>query len=305
MPDIAIWSRCNNHCLMCSNPAIFQQESTHPYSLESLINRWSEREISLEEPINLTGGEPTIHPDFFKVIDYFRSSHPNNRIVIASNGRIFFYEKFVKQFFSYDNSLLEIAIHGYDEKSHDAVTCIKGSFKQTVQGIHNILRLKNKTQELEIRIVLTKMTIDKLDKILSFISKEFDINKISNIPLMFLEMEGQAIDNIATVGLTYTEAAKYLPKIMEKWSPKIKNLRLYHFPLCTLPPKLWPYIWRTLRGDEVKYIARCKKCFVKEYCLGVHRNYLTQVGNKEFVPQKKIGLKTNDSYCNPIEKVQI
>jgi len=290
---------------MCSNPAIFQQEDTFPYSLKSLINRWENRDISPEEPINLTGGEPTIHPEFFKVIDFFRSNHPNNRVVIASNGRIFFYEKFVKQFFSYDNSLLEIAIHGYDEKSHDTVTCIKGSFKQTIQGIHNLLRLKNNTQEIEIRIVLTKMTIDKLDRMLSFLNKEFDLSKISNIPLMFLEMEGQAIDNIATVGLTYTEAAKYIPKVIEKWSPTIKNLRLYHFPLCTLPPKLWPFISRTLRGEEVKYISRCKNCFVKEYCLGIHRNYLTQVGRREFVPQNKIGLKTNSSYCNPIEKVQI
>ena len=306
MPDVAIWNQCNNHCLMCTNPFIFQLEDNRSfYLLENLKKMWSDRKFGPNESLCFTGGEPTIHPDFFKVIRWFRSQYPinKNNIVVASNGRMFYYQSFTKKILKINGLLLEIAVHGHDEKTHDFITRTKGSFKQTVKGIHNILRFKNDSQAIEIRIIITKYTYRNLDKILFFIKHEFDVIKIKSIVLIFIEMEGQAKDNLKIVGITYKEVMKFLPQVVNKWALSFNDLRLYHFPLCVLPPELWPYAWRTLREEEVMFLPRCNKCFYKKYCLGIHRDYLSLIGNKEFKPPKKIKIDISGLFGKPINSV--
>lgn len=306
MPDIAIWNRCNNHCLMCSNPFDYQLlENSDKYTFDLLKSRWAKRKILLDDNLSLTGGEPTSHPDFFKIISWLHSDYPYNKIVIASNGRMFSYLDFTKNLLKINNLKIEIAIHGYDAITHDFITRTKGSFAQAVKGIHNVIQLKNNSQEIEIRIIITKYTYKNLDKILEFIVNEFDLNKIHNVVLIFVELEGQAQDNIHLIGLTYSEVMRVLPKVIERWSSKISDLRLYHFPLCVLPPKLWPYTFRTLRQEEVVFLPRCNKCFYKKYCLGIHYDYIPLMGDKEFIPPKKIKIKATGNYLHPIKKVYI
>jgi len=303
MPDVAIWNKCNNHCVMCTNPSTYQLEEVFPYSFENIKKRWSKVKLKLNDTIALTGGEPTIHPNFFKVVHWFHSQYPKNKIAIASNGRMFYYQNFTKKLLKIDNLLLQIAIHGYNERTHEMITRVKGSFKQTVKGIHNILRYKNNSQELEIRIIITRLTYKNLSKILNFLKNDFNIKKIEDIALIFMEMEGQAKDNFNIVGITYKEVMKYLPKVVKEWAPQFNDFRLYHFPLCVLPPSLWKYAWRTLRGEEVMFLPHCKKCPFKKYCLGIHRDYLTLIGDKEFKPPKKIKIETTNFSYRPINNI--
>lgn len=303
MPDIAIWNKCNNHCVMCTNSSAFQLDDSIPYSFKNIKERWGTLQLKPSDTISLTGGEPTIHPDFIKIARWFRKQYPNNKLVIASNGRMFYYITFIKNLLKINDLLLEIAIHGFDENSHDSITRVKGSFKQTIEGIHNILRYKNESQELEIRIIITKLTYKNLDKILSFIKNEFDINQIRDIVLIFMEMEGQVKDNFKSVGITYKEVMKYLPQVVNKWASHFHDFRLYHFPLCVLPLQLWPYAWRTLRGEEVIFLSKCNKCFFQKYCLGIHRDYSLLIGNKEFKPLKRRQVKLSNSFYHPIDKV--
>lgn len=287
MPDIAIWNKCNNHCVMCTNPFSFQLEDSLSYSFQNIKKRWENVELKLNDSICLTGGEPTIHPNFFEIVSWFRQKYPKNQIAIASNGRMFSYSSFVKKLFRFDNLLLEIAIHGYNAETHDAITRTHGSFKQTIKGIHNILKYKNKSQELEIRIIITRLNYRNLDKILSFIQNEFDVKQIRDIALIFLEMEGQAKDNFNIVKVTYKEVMKYLPKVVTKWTSSFSDFRLYHFPLCVLPKNLRRYAWKTLRGEEVIFLPFCKQCLFKKQCVGIHRDYYSLIGDKEFKPIKK------------------
>ena len=303
MPDVALWNKCNNHCVMCTNPFSFQLEDSLPYSSDNIKQRWGNVKIKKNDTIAFTGGEPTIHPDFLNLVIWFREKHPFNKISIASNGRRFFYKNFTKQLLKINNLLIEIAIHGYDSKTHDAVTRATGSFEQTINGLHNILKYKNSSQDVEIRIIITKLTYKHLDKIIEFLIKEFPIEEIRDIALIFMEFEGQAKDNINAVGISYRQVNKYLTKLMNKpFIGELNELRLYHFPLCVLPKSLWSFAWRTLRGEEVIFLPQCKNCIVKKYCLGIHRDYISYKGVKEFKPfTKKIKIKSNKSFYKPID----
>ena len=73
MPDIAIWNRCNSHCVMCTNPKDYQEKKVSiSYTYENIKKRWGNRHIDPDDNLSITGGEPTIHPDFFKIIRWFR-----------------------------------------------------------------------------------------------------------------------------------------------------------------------------------------------------------------------------------------
>ena len=306
MPDVCIWNRCNNNCVMCSNPVDFRDKNeSFLYSKEAVLSRiksWKDKHKLNKENINLTGGEPTIHPNFLELVREIRKILPENKIVMATNGRMFSYSRFAKEYLRMNDLSLEIALHGSTPKLHDAVTGVGGSFEQTIKGIENILKYRNSSQELELRIIITKINYKNLEQIVNFAAKKFPT--INRLVLVFLEMEGFAQKNFKIVGLAYKELKPYLTlSKVKKWKAKLPKIRLYHFPLCTIPPELWEYTWRTLREEEVTFLPRCNQCLYKKYCLGIHRDYLKLVGNKEFQPiRKKINLKTQDFFHHPIIK---
>lgn len=162
--------------------------------------------------------------------------------------------------------------------------------------------MKRIGQEIEIRIIVTKLNYKKLKRILDFIQK--DISRASRIVVIFLEYEGQAIKNFEDVKLAY----KYFKQEFNFFKPylgKDKEIRFYHFPLCVVPHDFWPYLWRTLRNDEVTFLSKCEKCKVKEFCLGIHKNYLKLFGRKEFNPiQGSFLIESNNNYNHPIVSVK-
>lgn len=306
MPDICIWNRCNSRCIMCTNPVGFGEKGkSQVYTFERLISRaktFKEDWKRSQENLNFTGGEPTIHPDFLKILKWFRDEFPKNRIVLATNGRMFSYPWFVKECLKVNNLTVEIAILGYDASMHDGITRAKGSFNQTIVGIDNILKYRNSSQQLEIRIILIKQNYKHLGRILNLIKESFSL--IDRVVIVFPELEGICGKNFKIVGITYKEVERLLSEVMNEWKTQFREIRLYHFPLCTLPPNLWKYTWRTQRAGEVTFLSRCDKCLYKKYCLGIHKDYLKIVGDREFKPvEKKIFIQERDNFYHPIIEI--
>ena len=173
-------------------------------------------------------------------------------------------------------------------------------FDQTVKGLDNIPKYRNSSQELEIRIIITKLTYRNIGETVNFVKKRFP--GVDRIILIFMEMEGMAEENFKLVGLKYKDFKPYIDlKKIGEWKNGLREIRLYHFPLCVLEPELWQYAWRTLRGEEVTFLPFCRQCRYKKHCLGIHKDYLKMVGDKEFRPiKKKIGLKTQKFFHHPI-----
>ena len=274
---------------MCTNPDNFWKERAYTYDyLKARFNGFK----AYIKSITATGGEPTIHPDFLKILELIKKELPRVEINLLTNGRRLYYAPFARQCCALGNMNIAIALHGYNARTHDRVTLVKGSFAQSCQGIENVLRYKSPAQALEIRVVVTQLNYRFIDKILRFIRAKFPA--ADRIVLVFMEIEGTAEANIKKVGITYTDFESYLLKI-EKLIPKFKEFRLYHFPLCALDKRFWKYTWITLSREEIAYPGQCQKCWCKSSCLGVHKGYLKVYGGKEFSPPKKARIiQTND-----------
>ena len=305
--DLPIWNKCNNRCLMCTNSESMKRAQVFNYDwvINYLKNEVRENKIKNLQTVGLTGGETTICPDFFRIIDYIRQKFPETNIRILTNGRMLTYDNFRKKCLTFRNIDFIIPLHGYDAESHDRVTQTPGSFYQTTEGLRKLLSEKRSDQKIEIRIVATRLNFEIILQILKLIKEKFfDVDRIV---LIFLEFEGLAEFNKNIVGITYQEIQPVLWQIKEYFKI-FKDFRLYHFPLCVVPSNFWPYCWRTLPKKEVIFLKDCQKCLLKRYCLGVHKSYLSYVKKPEIRPWinlKGIRIKTTGNFYKPIDSVKI
>ena len=300
MRCIPVWNRCNNKCAMCSNPPDYHRFGKYDLaSLKARINRIKAGETE----IYLTGGEPSLSPALLPLLAHIRKRLPRARIMMDTNGRMFSYPAFAAGCAALGNIEFQVSLCGHTPAAHDGVTRTPGSFKQALAGIKNLLALKGAGIDVEVRFVLTRLSLGNLDGVYRLVSGS--LQGIKSLVFIFMEMEGHAGVNLKSVGLTYGQARgpveKFFSRLEGARGKAPFELKLYHFPLCTLPQGLWKYAWRTLPRKEVSFPAVCSRCAVKKYCLGVHKDYLRHFGAAGFVPLASAPrLKLSPNVCHPI-----
>lgn len=297
MPDIAVWNKCDNRCVMCTNMTSFALQHSGQYRLKAQIEKLERYlkglgRIYLKNPdkagyVNLTGGEPTLHPDFFPLVAYFRRRLPGTPITLLSNGRRFADARFAARFAAAARPPFgaAIALHGPNAKIHDPVAGVRGAFGQTVKGLENLFKLAPELG-LEIRIILHKKTVAALPATLKFLLDKFPDTSRYSVTLIHYEIEGMSETNHRSVGLKFAASSKVLDKAL----PLIRrfaDLRLYHFPLCQVSPELRPLCRVTLPKEDRVYPPVCARCAVKNRCLGLMLEYFKKFGAAELKAIRK------------------
>jgi MoaA/NifB/PqqE/SkfB family radical SAM enzyme len=89
--------------------------------------------------VDLSGGESSVSPDWFKILDYCNERFEH--VSCLSHGGKFSKIDFLRK--SKEHGLKEIlfSLHGATAETHDAITKRKGSFKRILQAIDNAREL--------------------------------------------------------------------------------------------------------------------------------------------------------------------
>lgn len=279
--------------MFCSNPVEGFRHTTDKYSYEELVKKLADYKNGLRtfvkfdevrDYFNLTGGEPTLHPEFLKVLAKIRIEFPQNLIRLLSNGRMFAYEDFARRTCGIAGLPFEIAVpmFGPDAAKHEAISRTPGSFAQTTQGLRHLEKHRKPGQLVEIRIIVTKVQCRWLGELLDFLLAEFPW--VDRVVFLYEELEGFAEHYKDRLAMPMSEAAGVIAQNAEKLR-RFKDARLYHFALCTVPPRLWPHVWNTLAGFKVTWLEGCRtRCAYKAQCVGVHRSYERHAGAKDIAP---------------------
>lgn len=284
---------------MCTNPEDWQNNHalSGSFTYENIIKQIEacRDQLNREGMIYLTGGEPTIHPDFLRVIKYLSREFPDIRISFLTNGRMFAYDDFARQVISACPNLeVEFSLCGYNPRSHDSITGVRGSFEQAVRGLDNLLKFKD-GRKVNLRFVLTALSKDSVIPLISLWQERFA--GLDSFILIFWEIEGLAGKNMQKLSLKY-EDIDFWNRFLAPPLPKEK-LRLYHFPLCAVPEKLWPNVWRTLEEEELVKPDICRTCSVRGLCSGLEKDYYRHFGGSGLKPQNK-RIKPSGDYYKPI-----
>ncbi|MDP1695099.1 MAG: radical SAM protein [Candidatus Woesearchaeota archaeon] len=172
---ITLTNKCNLRCLHCLG------DYAEPCDNELSFSEWKTVIDDLASMqvfyLNISGGEPTQHPDFCSILDYL--SYRGMHFILTTNGVIS--ENAVKAILRNKEYLIgiKISLDGYDAESHCALRRTIGLkknpaiFERTLQTIQIV---KRENLPLTIATVLHSENIQYFDKFVKLIK---EINPIS------------------------------------------------------------------------------------------------------------------------------
>ncbi|MBK8255291.1 MAG: radical SAM protein [Polyangiaceae bacterium] len=270
---------CNNHCTFCLDSDA--HNGTMRSTLDIKVQIIEGRKRGAERLI-LSGGEPTMHPNF---LDFVKLGNRAGyrKVQTVTNGRMFKYPEFLNR--AADNGLNEItfSLHGHTAKLHDALVGTPGAFVEETAGLK--AALASGRFIVNVDIVINKQNVKHLPEMLeTFIGwgvKEFDLLHV--IP--FGNAWTQARDHLF---YDLDGNLEYLQKAFSYARRPDIHIWLNRFPpayaegfedLIQDPYKLNDEV-RGRREEFDRYLAfgqklqcrepdRCKRCYLQPLCDGL------------------------------------
>lgn len=128
-------SECNNNCKGCSNFSLSKNASHRSSNWEQILNSIAPN----IEILKLTGGEPTLHPEFADIVNFL--SKKNIQFTLFTNARWSNPQAIINLLKSTSTcGGLLVSLHGSDAATHEAFTNAPGSFEETCENIKRAVR---------------------------------------------------------------------------------------------------------------------------------------------------------------------
>ncbi len=129
---------CNLACRHCwLAPPLDTDGSRYPVLPVELFRQVITEAIPLGlTSVKLTGGEPLLHPEIFKLLRIIREHSIN--MTMESNGTLCTKE-IASAISELENRFVAVSLDGPDAATHEFIRGVKGSFNQTLEGIHNLV----------------------------------------------------------------------------------------------------------------------------------------------------------------------
>lgn len=288
---LRISRNCNQNCVFCN---VFEKKDE--LFIENLQDILVELKKLKEKGINgiiLSGGEPTLNKDIFKIIHLIKKMG-FEKIEMQTNA-ILFSDK------NYQNLKIEkqidrflIPLYSHDKILSDKVTRTPDSFDKTITGIKYLLE-KNKS------VVINHMIFEQnhkdLLKFTAFYEKTFG-NK-PQLCISYIQPNGRAenkkglIPKMSKISPELLECLKHLDAkktnyfLSESCPPVcfIEPFRNKHTEFFKFSNNLLDYSTEINSTNKIKSPI-CKECKYNLKCLGIWKHYEEMFGFDEIKPIK-------------------
>lgn len=293
---------CNNNCQMCFfSEKLNSIDMTTEEAKKAMMDARKEKASNLQ----MTGGEPTIREDFLELLSYAVGLGFDG-ISLQTNGRFFYYKKFVQKISNILGDTLKLNIvvplYGKDEKVHDAITRVPGSFKQTYEGIKNLVKHENLRPLL--KTIIMKTNFRELTEIVKLVP-DLGIRKMTISSMCISKNMKQDTKRLLP---RFSNAVPYLSEALDYAQNNNIKVGLSSIPLCLIRN------YTGLAEDDIFYdsltgkrphentknikipknakkdfsnktkIRVCEKCDLNSRCGGIWKGYLEVYGEEEFSP---------------------
>jgi His-Xaa-Ser system radical SAM maturase HxsC len=188
---------------------------------------------------------------------------------MLSNGRLFAWPAFTRDFFEANHPRLVLGIPLYSDSStsHDYIVQAKDAFDQTVLGLHQLAR---HNVPVEIRVVLHRLTIPRLARLAEYVYRNFPF--VVHVALMGLEPTGYTPRNKEILWIDPVEYQEELEEAVEFLATRGMNVSIYNTQLCLLRPSLWKFARKSISDWKNVYLPECQACNVLEECGGLFQS---------------------------------
>lgn len=282
---------CNSKCTFCVVGSPLAKSDSVVYA--DLVHFLIANSGQGYESVNFHGGEPTIHPQLFNLLETVRIlGYPE--VQIQTNGRKLKDPRFVQKLVDGGVRLFVISLHGSDAGVQDLLAQAPGGFHETLEGIRNAKRAGVKVRT---NTVLTRMNMGQLANICQLcVDLEVDHINISN-----LHPVGSGFFALDLQAPTVAETRAALLPVLDALSDRPITVTLEGFPLCVVTPYEQLAIEDGTRFIRMMYQGAvhdnydafmdaqqrefgppCDGCALRTVCGGVYHEYAERRGFAEF-----------------------
>ncbi len=182
---------CNQRCIFCLDS--WNHNGTY-VDTQQLMQYIDLGKALGRERLILSGGEPTIHPDYVKLLKHGKKAG-YDWIQTVTNGMMFAYPEFARRCIQAGLNEVTISIHGHTPKLQDRLVGVPGAFDKAIEGIKNIQALSGGRTVVNIDVVINKQNVPHLREIIDLFRgmgiHEFDLLYIVPFGRGFSEYRSQ------------------------------------------------------------------------------------------------------------------
>jgi radical SAM protein with 4Fe4S-binding SPASM domain len=132
--DLAVTFRCQNNCVHCYAGGPHETSKLSTEQWKHVIDRVHEVGVFI---VTFTGGEPTLRDDLPELLSYAQ----NKGVVtgLVTNGRRLKDKGYAETLEKSGLDFVQVTLESHWAKVHDLMTGARGSWKETVEGIKNVV----------------------------------------------------------------------------------------------------------------------------------------------------------------------
>lgn len=260
--SLLVTERCDNYCVMCSQPPKARDDSWIVDELLQAIPLMS----SDTAEIGLTGGEPSLlGPRLVELVTKLRDCLPRTAVHVLSNGRSFSDADFARSLAAVRHADLMIGIPLYSDlpEVHDYVVQARSAFDETIRGI---LNLKEAGVNVELRFVIHKDTFAGLPDFARFVARNLAF--VDHVALMGLELMGFAKANLEAIWIDPLDYQRELYDAAITLERAGLRVSIYNHQLCVLDRRLHRFAKASISDWKNRYYDECDECSVRQECGG-------------------------------------
>lgn len=276
--SLLMTEQCNHYCLMCSQPPKRADDSWLLDEIEALIPLIPKE----TREIGFTGGEPTLNRErFLRILGLTQSYLPRTAIHVLSNGRSFADANFAAAYaqLKHHDLMVGIPLYSDDPVRHDYIVQAQGAFDETVRGI---LNLKRMGQRVEIRIVLHKQSLPRLQHLCEFVAR--NLLFVDHVALMGLEMMGFTRANLDDLWIDPADYRDQLSEAVAILTRYHLNVSIYNHQLCLVNDDILPYYRKSISDWKNEYAPECQVCARQHECGGFFASGVQHGYSKQLRP---------------------
>ncbi len=218
---------CNQDCIFCSESVRMRQYQNHPLSYKEMVQTITRKRLEGCEHITFVGGEPTIHPDFLKLLS--AAKRLEYKTLLITNGvRLSEFDFSAKALPLLDE--IVFSIHGPNPKVHDGLGKSKGSFNRLMTALDLIERSNSKPFVLT-NTVVTKENFEFLEETIDLLSSR---SAVRHLLISNLAPDGNALTFYLDQVVSIKELSSLAPRLVSIAENRKKIIRFFGMPLCAL-----------------------------------------------------------------------
>ncbi len=172
-PFLIVWNftnMCNLRCKHCYQRA--DRPLPDELSLKEKLMLVDQLDKAGVAAIALSGGEPTIHPDFYRIVSEISSR--GIYAAVATNGWVFADMRNLVKAKKAGLRYVEVSIDSADPKKHDWFRGVPGSWERAVRALKNAVKLGISST---LAVTLTKVNIDEVEDLID-LAEEIGVQRI-------------------------------------------------------------------------------------------------------------------------------